>query len=107
MELIRSGASEPSEAFTVLRNQFDAAQDQLEEQQNASAGMLEHAFDFMEAAFGTGQEIVIFVTELNTDYYSMRFLQSYDCERYYRYNKELLFDESSRSIEVRLRALGR
>lgn len=107
MELIRSGASEPSEAFTVLRNQFDAAQDQLEEQQNVSAGMLEHAFDFMEAAFGTGQEIVIFVTELNTDYYSMRFLQSYDCERYYRYNKELLFDESSRSIEARLRALGR
>ena len=27
---------------------------------------LEHAFDFMEAAFGTGQEMVIFVTELNT-----------------------------------------
>ena len=43
----------------------------------------------------------------STDYYSMRFLQSYDCERYYRYNKELLFDESSRSIEARLRALGR
>lgn len=67
--------------------------------------MLEHAFDFIEAAFGSGQETVIFVTNLNTDYYCIRFLQQYDCERYYRYNKELLFEERSRSIETRLKEL--
>ena len=33
------------------------------------------------------------------------YLQEYDCERYYRYNKELLFEESSRSIEARLQEL--
>ena len=54
---------------------------------------LEHAFDFMEAAFGDSQEMVIFVTELNTNEYCVRFLQDYDCERYYQYNKRLLFDE--------------
>ena len=96
-----------SAAWDFLREQFGADSDRYEEMFDEAAAMLEHGFDFMEAAFGTGQEIVIFVTELNTDYYSMRFLQNYDCERYYRYNKELLFDESSRSIEARLRALGR
>lgn len=106
-KLQKSGVSEPGEAFGVLKSLFDASQDGLDERRAAAAGLLEHALDFMEAAFGAGQEIVIFITELNTDYYSMRFLQNYDCERYYRYNGELLFDESSRSIEARLRALGR
>lgn len=68
--------------------------------------MLEHAFDFIETAFGNGQETVIFITNLNTDYYCIRFLQEYDCERYYRYNKELLFEERSRSIEARLQELN-
>ena len=36
---------------------------------------LEHAFDFMEAAFGDSQEMVSFVTELNTNYYSIQFLR--------------------------------
>ena len=49
----------------------------------------------------------LFITELNHDPYSISFLQEYDCERYYRYNKELLFEESSRAIEARLRALGK
>ena len=69
--------------------------------------MLEYAFDFMEEAFGNGQEMVIFITELNNDFYSVKFLQEYECERYYRYNKELLFDESGQSIEKRLQELGR
>ena len=52
----------------------------------------------MEAAFAGSQEMVLFVTELNTGFYSVRFLQEYDCERYYRYNKELLFSEEEREI---------
>ena len=35
------------------------------------AERLEHAFDFMEGAFGTGQEMVVFVTGLNTGFYSL------------------------------------
>lgn len=59
---------------------------------------LEHAFDFMEAAFAGGQEMVLFVTELNTGYYSVRFLQQYECERYYQYNRELLFSDEEQEI---------
>ncbi len=66
------------------------------------ARMLEHVFDFLEAAFGTGQELVIFVTSLNTGFYSVRFLQQYECERYFRYNKTLLFDAEERDILSRI-----
>jgi|MGYP000009251333 hypothetical protein len=56
----------------------------------------------MEAAFGTGQEMVIFVTELNTSEACVRFLDEYECERYYQYNKDLLFDEQEQAIRQKL-----
>ncbi len=58
----------------------------------AEAGRsLEYAFNFMEGAFADGQEMVYFITELNTGTASINFLKEYDCERYYEYNKNLLF----------------
>ena len=51
--------------------------------------------------------MVIFITELNSDYYSVKFLEEHECERYYRYNKQLLLDNASQSIEERLRQMGR
>ena len=59
---------------------------------------LEHGFDFMEAAFGDSQEMVVFVARLNTGLYSVKFLQEYACERYYQYNKRLLFDQQEKEI---------
>ena len=82
-----------------LRGFFAADSDLYEETVSRTGEKLEHAFDFMEAAFGTGQETVLFVTELNTGLYSVRFLQEYECERYYQYNKSLLFSEEARDIE--------
>ena len=42
--------------------------------------------------------MVAFVTELNTNYYSIQFLKENDCDKYYRYNKRLLFDEQRQEI---------
>ena len=56
----------------------------------------------MEAAFGDSQEMVIFVTELNTNEYCVRFLQDYDCDRYYQYNKRLLFDDEEQRLRARI-----
>ncbi len=81
-----------------LQEIFVRENDVYEQTFDSCGRMLEHGFDFMEAAFGTGQELVIFVTGLNTGVYSMRFLREYECERYYRYNKELLFDGQEREI---------
>ncbi|MCD7885853.1 MAG: AAA family ATPase [Lachnospiraceae bacterium] len=94
------------DAWSRIQAQFEHSQDVLDASFDAAGEQLEHAFDFIEAAFGNGQEAVLFITNLNSDYYSVRFLQQYECERYYRYNKELLFDERSRSIEARLDALN-
>ncbi len=70
----------------------------LETHEKQTARMLEHAFDFMEAAFSGRQEMVIFLTEMNLNSNCVSFLQRYHCERYHRYNKELLLDGEERQI---------
>ncbi len=97
---------EKADVWMRMKGLFNSQQDALENSFETAAMRLEHAFDFIEAAFGSGQEMVIFITNLNTDYHCIRFLQQYECERYYRYNKELLFDERSRSIAARLDELS-
>lgn len=89
-------------SWNRLRELFGEESDRFEAASEQAGTMLEHAFDFMEAAFGDSQELVIFVTELNTNYYSVRFLQEYDCERYYQYNKKLLFEDREKNILSRI-----
>lgn len=42
--------------------------------------------------------MVIFLTELTANYYSVKFISENGSEPYYRYNKELLFEEKQKSI---------
>lgn len=107
LNLQKAGIREGEAAFALVKGWFDEEQNKLDKMLDGAGEMLEHAFDFIEAAFGSGQEMVVFITELNSDYHSVRFLQEYECERYYRYNEQLLFEEGSRSIEARLSALGK
>lgn len=81
-----------------IRKLFGMDSDQYEELREQAGRMLEHAFDFMEEAFSNSQELVMFLTELNTGFYSVHFLQEYRCERYYQYNKNLLFDEQEKNL---------
>lgn len=93
------------EAFGKLKSLFVRDQDTYEELICKAGRALEHAFDFMEAAFGDSQEMVVFVTELTANYYCVKFLQSYDCPRYYRYNERLLFEKNQQNILEKLERL--
>lgn len=101
-----AGMQDKEEIWQQLRVWFGEKSDCYEELVQKSGGMLEHAFDFMEAAFGDSQEMVMFVTELNSRYYSVSFLQEYQCDRYYEYNKRLLFDDREAEILKQLDAAG-
>ena len=94
-----------TEIFEFLRGKFAEENGIYQDMIDTEGEKLEYAFDFMEYAFGNTQEMTAFVTELNTNFYSIQFLQNYDCERYYQYNKNLLFDEKRRGIINRIETL--
>ena len=85
------GIVDNNTAFERVRGLFAEENMSYQNQVDAAGKKLEYGFDFMEIAFGNTQEMISFITELNTNFYSVQFLQNYECERYYQYNKNLLF----------------
>lgn len=90
--------ADASESFAWIREQFAKEADIRERELMEASEALEHAFDFMEQTFGDSQEMVMFITELNTDYYAVWFVENNGCDRFYKYNKSLLFSERQRGI---------
>ena len=82
--------TDAKEAFRRAKEEF-SAQTEKRRRTAAEAGeALENAFTFMEEAFGEGQEMVVFVTELTMNSKATAFITEYGCERYFKYNKALL-----------------
>lgn len=88
----------PQDEPKAVRSWFKAETESREQLVEKISDALLYAFDFMETAFGDGQEMVVFITELNVNYYSVRFIKENGCDPYYKYNKGLLFDERQEGI---------
>lgn len=87
-----------NEEYTYVKQLFKAETERLEEMTTQAEQTLQNVFDFLEAAFGGGHEMVFFITELNANSYSMWFIRENGSDSYYRYNKGLLFDQRQKAI---------
>ncbi len=101
-EMKLSSIEEAGACFRKVEEVFQRENENYEKIRQEAEQKLEYAFDFMEGAFGSAQEMVIFITELNFNSYSVQFLRESDCERYYQYNKELLFNEKRKKMLERI-----
>lgn len=78
------------DAFMFAKAGFDKQCELRTDTIKKASSALENAFTFMEEAFGEGQEMVVFITELTMDPDASRFITENGCERYFKYNKTLL-----------------
>ena len=97
-EQLKSKKALEGELDEAIRADFEAQVSRREQMVEEAAENLECAFDFCETAFGEGQELVVFVTELTINPYSSWFISENGCDRYYKYNKGLLFREGRQGI---------
>lgn len=97
-ELRLAGKRGADEAFAFVKERFGQETKRRGEEVAAVSSELEHAFGFMEAAFGESQEMVVFVTELTVNFYSARFIAENGCDPYYVYNRGLLLGERRQGI---------
>ncbi|MCI9078058.1 MAG: AAA domain-containing protein [Lachnospiraceae bacterium] len=86
----KPGIGNANEAFNQASEGFRKWNTELEGLEDKTGIALENVFDFMEAAFGNGQEMVVFITELAMDSKAVSYLSENKCERYLRYNEELM-----------------
>ena len=87
-----------TEAFKLLKAEFDNRAKALKKQADAAGKQLSNVFLFCEEVFDEGQEMLILVTELTISYYGAHFISRYGCKEYFNHNKELLFYERQKEI---------
>lgn len=105
-KLLIADISNGKNAFAVLKKDFDALTANLKKQAGAAGKQLSNAFQFCEQAFGDGQEMLIFVTELTIGYHSAKFISRYGCKEYFQHNQDLLFYERQKEIIIELEQLN-
>ena len=90
------------DAFGLVQEAFTRQVEQREAAAAEAGRALEAAFDFMEKAFGPGQEMVVFITELSLGPASGPFIAENGCERYDQYSQNLLLDSRRADLARRL-----
>lgn len=99
---IKENVPDAPDYFEHARSGFSMQTKALTEGKKALLEQTEHAFDFMEAAFSSGQELLVFVTGLTMRKEAAVFLAANPCERYFKYNEELLSDTKKGEILKKL-----
>lgn len=84
--------------FDTVRAFFSGEVSLREETLAAQKARFDRAFDFIEAAFGESQEMVVFITELNSSHFVLWFISENGCDKYYSYNQGLLLGDKQKSI---------
>ena len=101
LEKLAAPAEETSvkQEYDAVRELF-AASEKARAVRAAAAGQhLTNALSFLSNTFGEGQEIVLFLSEIDAGYYSLKFVRANGNEAYYHYNQLLLLRD--RRAEIR------
>jgi hypothetical protein len=91
-------AEDANAAFKAIKAAFDKAVEEMKGNAEKAGKRLSNLFKFAEEVFDSGQEMLILVTELTTNYYSSKFISKYGSKEYFAHNKELLLYERHQQI---------
>lgn len=95
-----------AEAFKLIKSDFDKRR-KVNDKSAANVGnMLKNVFCFFEQAFSKGsREMLILVTELSINEYSISFISRNGCDEYYANNKDMMFDKRKKQILSEIKKL--
>lgn len=93
-------------SFDNIKAKFEEMLDALDGRLDRAARGLDNVFRFVEEAFGDGQEMLLLVTDLSVNRYSMAFINDHGCERYFAHNEKLLFRERGDDLIDRINRLN-
>ena len=96
--LKKENPKDATEGFKILYDDYNGRQKSFKKLVEHGKQLLTNMFTFVEEVFEEGQEILIIVTELTINYYTVQFISHYGCKEYFNHNKELLFYERQKEI---------
>lgn len=84
--------------FDTVRTVFSVSVAERKKQLTTWKKALDESFRFVESAFGESQEMVAFITELNSSPFVLWFVSEMGCDKYFKYNESLLHDKRQQDI---------
>ena len=94
-----AGNSDDEEASKSAIKSWFANREQNRRAAAAKTGEhLKNCFGFLSQIYGEEQEMVLFLTRLDSGHYSLNFIQNEGSEEYYKYNKLLLLRDRRNNI---------
>lgn len=86
------------DAFGIARSWF-AEREKARQLLNERTGLhLTNAFSFVDHVYGSSQEMVMFLTELNADWHCLQFIRANGNEAYDKYNRLLLLHDRQEAL---------
>ena len=88
----------PQAQYGMIMSWFAGREEERQAAVRAANDQLTNAFRFLSRVYGEGQEMVLFLTELSAGYHSLRFLNEYGNESYFRLNRLLLLQDRTDAL---------
>lgn len=92
-------------AVQALKEAYDREVAVYKQETGQVKEKLQHLFVFVEDTFGSGNELLILMTECTVNKDSAKFISMYGCEEYKRHNEEMMITERSDMILEQIAAL--
>ena len=99
------GAESSGEAFAEIKERFDAKVADYKQDTAQIKEKMHYLFRFVEDTFGSGNEMLILVTECTVQADCAKFIGMYGCGDYQRHNEELMLTERSDELVEQIKAL--
>ena len=88
-----------------MKELFDAKVSEYKQDTERVKERMHFLFQFVEDTFGSGNEMLILVTECTVQADCARFIGLYGCEDYQRHNEELMLTERGTELVARIEEL--
>ena len=98
-------AESAEEIFAQVKERFDTKVADYKRDTAKIKEKMHHLFQFVEDTFGSGNEMLILVTECTVQADCAKFIGMYGCEDYQRHNEELMLTERSDELVEQIKAL--
>ncbi|MCX4376820.1 MAG: AAA family ATPase [Lachnospiraceae bacterium] len=90
---------EPKKQFQRIKKRFDSLAKNHQNHAEEVKEYLENAFSFLAQAWGNGQEMILFMTELTANADSMHFIELWGSTSYFQYNQDLLIYDVHQKLQ--------
>ena len=91
--------------FDIVKRIFSERVGSMKESASRISSEITNVFDFVSRSFGDGNEMLLLVTELTVNDYSVRFLTAHGNEEYFRYHKKFMLSEREKELSREVNAI--